>query len=1116
MHRSVIGLYVVGISSISIALNLDDSNTVANCSCGYYDAASQRLWTESIIVYFNETTVKPIPGFVEESYTHKVEKGWNTQYRTGADKNNIDFVRSSSAANASTSLELRVSPYEPDHLVIGSSMRTFRQDLQYGSFTSLLRSPAKYAGRGGSVLTFALEYNSTQSISTNLQNTDTPSTASISMLANDEASTTSSLEYDSMTNEGFGNSTVSPWDYTEYRLDWTKDEVQFFIGGNTARSISRGENEKLLSVPCPLYLRHWSNGLARGSQGPPDQSTVANVGWVRLFFNSSLMSESDHISFDSRCQTSSACASNDVTLRGSSVWSERSTQPWKQAPEQTQRKLAAIWLAVASISLTALLLLNPLWKRVRERLSSAQKRATPSGVAQDSNFRSQRQKSSVGSVTLNETGPCSGSAAIYNPSGLSTPSPIPESSHTFRRRSTFPIDESSCEDQGHDEAHEDSEQKIHSKPMPTKVDLSAEALTRTADETVLIGSPTAARKEEGKERPLVDETTTINDWRISWNSIRWGVNTSPGRQISSADDRGTPPTSALAASGIQPEVTGNFRQRCTIPPEDRARTEYLAGLIVISCLTVTAINFNLTFLFGDLLPAKPTQHREVITRKAVTSFFLKPIWVGPFLLISARFLTVSYLRTGDLIAVADKTVKRTFRLMLPVTAIVMLEYFFIDCSATKWLEYLPSITWSTWPYIEGYRNFGSFVSEILELVYLVPNAVPAITFNFCTNVLWTIPVQLQGSWTTLLSVVVIREIKKPWKRFCFYAFCIVNHWYALSWGSYFYCGIVLADLDVTYKWQKYLHARWFVFYPLLTSFILAMLAGPTIDLLAIWTKVEYVAYEYSIHPNVTSGLPLKASHAANPQFFSPRLNGLIFAVGFQAATEISPLIQKILSVKLLMAIYPHVFTVYLLHGFIFWSLGSWLCVFLAVRGLSFWSNILIVALCCYTTLALSAPVVTPVLDCLGKSITTDIWREATEEPAPRHPTLYPFPKDLLLNRYDVPYERKPSKDVSTADLERRFSRDVRKIPRERKPSKDITASWHERTASSNLDRGSWQERKASSNRDKSSWHERKASLNPDRHSWHERKASTDLRVSWPERNASQAVRLETVADEEAH
>jgi hypothetical protein len=125
------------------------------------------------------------------------------------------------------------------------------------------------------------------------------------------------------------------------------------------------------------------------------------------------------------------------------------------------------------------------------------------------------------------------------------------------------------------------------------------------------------------------------------------------------------------------------------------------------------------------------------------------IWLGLFFTTSTRFLTTGYLRTGNLKSIAEKTVARPFRLMIPVTGVVVLEYFLIDAGATKWLEYLPSITWSTWPYVVQYENFGTFLNDVLELLYLIPNAAPQITFNYCTGVLWTIPVSLQGSWCQL-------------------------------------------------------------------------------------------------------------------------------------------------------------------------------------------------------------------------------------------------------------------------------------------------------------------------------------------------------------------------------
>ena len=1099
---------IAAIFTVVVAVKAAIPSSAVDCSCGYYDAAAGSLWTESIIVYFNETTDTPIQNFVEESYTHEYEKGWSTQFRTGADASNIKI---SNSTLSSQSLELGISPYKSDHLVVGSSLRTSRRDILYGSFTSLLRSPGKLAGGGGSVLSFAVEYNSSQSISTNLQNTDKASTAFVSTLANGESPDTSVVKYDNMTNGTFGAGTLSPWDYTEYRLEWTESGVSFFVGGYLARSVPKSEDEHIPSVPSPLYFRHWSNGLAMGSQGPPNQRAVADVGWLRSFFNSSLMTEDDHASFDYRCQTKVACAVHDTTLRGSSVYSKKNTEEWKQVPIKRPRKKAPIWLAVTCLSLTAFLLFPPIWTRVRERWNAAHEiEMTPQARRESRPLTSSRAESPVGLgidlLSCNKTtDPSIGSATLVGTTRStrsatsmdSTPKSLrPKSSRTFRRRSAYLVDRLSIEDKSPGEGQSDLERRTLSERQSPEVESSVKGMKPiTCPDKIDVENP---RAEEGQEKPSrsspCDKATSNPDLRVSWHNIGWGDSEKSIHSTPLAPSPTALDVAAVESPRKPPEVIQNVTDAFSNLPEGQRRVHHLAGLVVISCLLMTAINFNLTFVYGDRMSDKFSHSRsEVDARKTINSFLLSPVWIGPFILASARFLTAAYLETGDMLLVAEKVVKRNFRLMLPVVAMVMLEYFFIECGATKWLEYLPSITWSTWPFVKGYSNFGNFLSEVLELIYFIPNGLPMITFNYCTYALWSIPVQLQGSWTTLLAVIVIREIKVPWKRFGYYAFCIANHWYALSWGSYFYFGILLTDLDVTYKWQQYLHSRPIMYYLTLFLCVGLAIAGPTLDLVTQWTAINYAAYEYGIHPDSISGLSnSNASIAASPEYFIPRLNGLIFTVGLQAAVELSPLIQKIFSAKILMLIFPHVFTIYLLHGFIFWTFGPWLCVFLAVRGLGYGANILVVALCCYTVLALTTPVVTPILDCLGKSITSDIWRRAREEPPPRHPTLHPFPKDLFLNREEVTWERKPSNDASEEPVERKVSR---AIPRVRQPSKDMRTSWHDPGAHLSP-RESWLEVQPSMDVGFNAQERRTSRPIP-----RERKPSKDLRSSWSDRNS---------------
>ncbi|KAJ4361763.1 hypothetical protein N0V83_010703 [Neocucurbitaria cava] len=338
----------------------------------------------------------------------------------------------------------------------------------------------------------------------------------------------------------------------------------------------------------------------------------------------------------------------------------------------------------------------------------------------------------------------------------------------------------------------------------------------------------------------------------------------------------------------------------------------------------------------------------------------------------------------------------TPRLIIPCAAIAGLEYFCMQVGAIGWLEYLPSVTWSTWPYTSNYVTFGHFISEVIELMYIIPNAVPQITFNYCIGVLWTIPVQLQNSWTCLLAVIVIREIKTPWKRMGYYAFCILNNWYAMSWGSFFWVGLLIADLDITYKWKTWLYARPFVYYPFLTFITLLAVGSPSIDLVGQWTTINFNTLEFGVHPHQRTGHLIRETvDYGYPPYYIPRLTALTFSIGFHLLVELSPLVQKFFSNRILMWLFPHILTLYLIHGLVFWSLGAVICVKLAAHGVPYWANMLVVATCSYTVIFGCLPLLTPIIETLGKSITQTIWRDASEKPARRRKSLFPFSPDLL-------------------------------------------------------------------------------------------------------------------------
>ncbi|KAF1945378.1 hypothetical protein EJ02DRAFT_396698 [Clathrospora elynae] len=880
------------------------SNEVRNCTCGFYDSQTGELFTDSIIAYFNETTRLP-KDFIAEKWSRGYAKDWNALYREAADPANIRL-------NNSKSLQLLVQPSTEDHLVVGASLRTTRRDIQHGSFRALIKSPVR--NKRGSAATMMWQYNETETTELSIMSTNKNSEAWVGTFVNHEFTTRNlGMNYTQLLEEpaanrnyttmggGLVNGSVDPWDYVEYRIDWTTDFINFYIGGNLTRQVLHKDNTGMPSVPSAFFFKHWSSGNQFSMEGPPARESVAEIGWIRMFFNSSSMNVDAREDFIARCPQPGGlpCSMDDIALRGSTSYSDVATESWKQTPPKSVRHMPTLWISISCVTCSALLLIHTFLRRIIPKINT----------------------------DIHKPASVSPSISTMNPSEANAY--VGESNDTSSNSSSKSIHKHGSAD-----------------------DLAIEKLEPNT------GSPSLG---------------------------------------------GSTPKDGLS--------------------RHNSRIDHLAGLTAVCSLFVTLMHFGLTFVPAMVIPGAPYhQKSEYWAQKIIGPFLLNQMWLGVFFTTSARFLSAPYLRKGKIDDIAKAAVRRTPRLMIPVASIALIEYFLIDVGATSYLQYIPSLTWSTWPYVTRYQNFGQYVSEILELTFLIPNAVPHITLHFCTGVLWTIAVQLQGTWLVLLGVIVVYEIKTPWKRMCFYAFCLVNHWYAQSWGTYLWIGLILTDLDVSYDWKTYLHSRPRAYYPVMLFFCMCVATGFAVNLVPNWVEglnINFATIERNIHPQPSTGERLgNTAQAGYPSYYEPRVNGLLFAGGMQAIVELSTSIQWLLSTPPFLIFFPHVFTIYLLHGLVFWTWGSWLMVFLAGRGFTYGINVIIVGVTSYGLLLLSLPIVTPLIEALGKDVTALVWMTAQEKSPPRRRTLFPFPEDIFTGRELNKLPGKEEADVETGQGKR--------------------------------------------------------------------------------------------------
>lgn len=572
-------------------------------------------------------------------------------------------------------------------------------------------------------------------------------------------------------------------------------------------------------------------------------------------------------------------------------------------------------------------------------------------------------------------------------------------------------------------------------------------------------APTVA---EVPEEPLTNEhlgeenNIDIREW-----------NTQPRHEIPTVD----PPFNAL-----QGQRRPTIAEAVPIPSIDlplpaakakEQRVNYLAGLVAFACLGVTATHFCLTFVpYAGGLNEGVHYKSEVIARWFATPYIMDPIWLGPLFVTSCRFLVGGFFKKGDLKEIAIKTLLRAPRMLIPAIIVAMLEYFFLEEGLLQWLQYLPSVSWSSWPYIIDYNNFGQFISDVLELAYLIPNAAPQIVEHYCVGVLWTVPVQLQFSYTALLAAVIIRDIRNTYKRFIVYAIAIVTNWYALNWGACFWAGVLLADLQVNFQVSKKLQRTPWVWYPLAILLWAIALAMPTMSMLEDRLGIPMLTPEHNIHPEPQSGEPFgRTSLAGYPKYFEPRLNTLVFASAIQFLLETSTWFQAFFSLRFWQPIFPHAYTIYLTHGFIWWTLGSFIVVKLGSMALPYWSVLLINAVCCYSCLALVVYALSPLTEMANAAACRNIQRWATVAPVPTRATLSPFPHDLFLGRNpggedkadddeEAAIPKRSSIPASASDFEDRDAKDTKdgKEPRDKRRSTLFTVEEVDSSATSTNER----------------------------------------------------------------
>ncbi|CCG81654.1 putative Acyltransferase [Taphrina deformans PYCC 5710] len=981
-----------------------------NCACGYLDPVTKDLWTDTTILYFNETDAASLasnPDFVDLNFVNKYESGFDTTYRQGASIKNIEFEDFGA-------LDLRVDPAQRDHLVMGGGIRTSRQDIQYGSFRAALRPAKSAADSGSSTLSMYYRFNASQSIQLDLIDAGSANLSTARFKADIPGGSVDATTF------SFVDVADTAYDLNEWRFDWTPKSVNFstVLNSTVNSSISRRKHH-LPSVPGAVYFKHWSTGISKPSMGPPKAAMTASVGYIRIFYNSTVTSTRD--AFGAQCailQTAS-CSTEDYSLRVSSEFTTDSTLQWKLVSPKYKAPAWALYGVIITGTVLAILIIHAVVRRLirhysipkadrpvhpgaytykldrfalhgeltremvkeKKKTEKAEKRASKRGEPMiktkeiDPDAASLLSFATTNEMDQNSVRGFRSLASNKNSKIIASALPTmyysrPGNSQGVSGVSTNSRGPARMQDIGRpdvdDEEEDENTSMLDSTPGTPRARSNSEASLEEEIEETYANLPTRPSEEVERDNDSVVafRATGNNAPRERKKSLFQEVAT-PGRAFWKRLFRKAP---ATAEKGKAPVL------------HTKSRLDYLDGLRGLACFLVSLVHFSLTFYPGFLEPGVPGGDKyEWVKWIRITVnpiFFNANFGLGVFFILSSRLIGVRYLTTGHLQDLAGATFRRIPRLAFPVLCAVALEYFLMGVGAIEWLQYLASVTWSTWPYAVEFKNAGWFVNEYLALLFVQPPQLPNIIYNYCTGVLWTLPVSIQGSWTIFLGVIVIREIKTPWKRFGYYTFCMVNSWYALSWGSYFWVGLAISDLDSTYRYRTWGSATWrrrLIVLGLLLVFTLSMSS----QFVQQVSQFSFPTLEYGIHSDLLTGLPINQTpRMGYPAFNLPQVYSLFAATAVILLLDFSYTLQKIFRVRILRALGYYSYSIYLLHGLIFWSWGSWLCVMLATKAVPYWANALVVFITSYIVLGISIYLWTPFADVFSGYAGTALWRRA--------------------------------------------------------------------------------------------------------------------------------------------
>jgi hypothetical protein len=566
---------------------------VSECSCGFEDEQTASIYTDSIVLYFNETDTIDPAIFQASDFAHKKEQGWNSRFRVGAQPDNAKITNTTIHGTPQQALEMVLDPTNELHLVNGASLQSVRKDIQHGLFEAAMKPAVQWIG--GTVLTYGLYYNRSNGAGFDFMNNDKPIDAQVSNFVNGEwpaPETTTNLTL--LVDAG-----LDPWNsFTDVRFSWNESAVVFDIAENMTRLIKK-KDRTLPTAGQALQIKTWSIGDKTYGQGPPMRNaTQSHVLWVRAFFNSSMMTTAQHAAFDQRCAATPRCVTADTSLRGYTAFGPASEQRWKEPPKNKPiKKLAGVVAACCSsfgiFALVNVFLRRTPWQKLWPKSARvAEMPVKPTYTSDKDKSNSTESLSDKGTLASGTQTPLPLYGAQSLRRGSQTPAP---SYHTATPslRNMASLDSLAAEGLSSQIFNVDGSLAVSNGAVVgrNKHELQ-KALNRISEMSHLDKSDLSNLKSTETDETSIEDVDTIAPIQVLPTIVDEESPHDPMAMVPDHEEQAVVIVKPVDEKKVETQVTV-APVKLVIQPTKRV--DYLSGLTAVACIMVTLHHFGQTF-----------------------------------------------------------------------------------------------------------------------------------------------------------------------------------------------------------------------------------------------------------------------------------------------------------------------------------------------------------------------------------------------------------------------------------------------------------------------------------------------------------------------------------------